>query len=233
MNRLNNIKAVIFDADGTLVDHKECEKEALQSVFAGIGIEFKPEYQDVFRPLDRALWSAAIKGTSEIPKEEIPTYRFKKFFDLVGIDCTDYVTANKNFRRGLAGANAVLADAPDIVQYLHDKGYKLAVATNGVTVLQKPRVANSKVGKYISEIVVSEEIGYSKPGPQIFFEIMERLGVKPDETIMVGDQLDKDVKGAQNAGIKGVWFNPNKSKNETNVVPDHEIGSLLELKDIL
>ena len=53
---INNIKGILFDADNTLIDHKECEKQALQYLFTQIGEKYQNEYQNIFRPLDKELW---------------------------------------------------------------------------------------------------------------------------------------------------------------------------------
>ena len=79
---LDNIKAVFFDADDTILDHKQSEKEALIYLFNKIGEEYKEEYQDIFRPLDKKLWNSVRNNSNTVPKEDIPEYRFKELFKL-------------------------------------------------------------------------------------------------------------------------------------------------------
>ena len=99
---MTNIKSVFFDADNTIINHKECEKLALIYLFENINISFNEEYQDIFRPLDRNLWDNASKNNPTISKEKIPTYRFKKFFELINIKYSDYNRANLLFQEGLS-----------------------------------------------------------------------------------------------------------------------------------
>ena len=75
---LENIKAIFFDADDTIVNHKECERKALEYLFKNIGEDYKEEYQDIFRPLDRELWDSVTLNASNIPKELIPEYMMNK-----------------------------------------------------------------------------------------------------------------------------------------------------------
>lgn len=74
-------------------------------------------------------------------------------------------------------------------------------------------------------LVISEEVGISKPDKRIFELALNKLNVKPEEALFVGDDLEKDIDGCQNANIKGIWFNPHKIKNDTDIKPYAEIDS--------
>lgn len=230
---MENIKAIIFDADDTLIDHKACEKEALINVFKGLKQEYKEEYQNIFRPLDRNLWDSVAKGTNVVSKEEIPEYRFKKFFDEIDLKITDYQKANILFQEGLANSTAVIQNAKEILEYLSYKQYSLYIVTNGLVKLQKPRIINSEIAEYISDIIISEAVGIAKPNPEIFNNLLNKINIKPEEAVMIGDSLEKDIKGAIDAGIYAIWYNPDNKSNCTNIQPDYQIENLLELKEIL
>ena len=231
--KLCNIKAIFFDADDTIVDHKQCEKEALEYLFDNIQKEYKAQYQDIFRPLDRNLWDSVEKNSNRVPKEDIPEYRFKKFFKEINLEYTNYKEANKLFQKGLANAVALTENACDIIKYLYEKKYIICVVTNGLVKLQRPRIKNSQISKFISEIIVSEEVGVNKPNPQIFNVLLNKLNLQPSQVIMIGDSLEKDIKGAENANIKTIWYNPNQKVNHTQIIPNYQITNLLELKEIL
>lgn len=231
--KLENIKAIFFDADDTIVDHKQCEKEALLYLFDKIGKNYKEQYQDIFRPLDRKLWDSVVHSKNPVPKEDIPEYRFKEFFKQINLEYNDFKKANEFFQYGLANAVALIENAHDVIKYLYYKNYKLYVVTNGLVKLQKPRIKNSRISKYISDIIVSEEVGSSKPNPQIFNVLLNRINLKSDEVIMVGDSLGKDIKGAKNANIEAIWYNPDNKINETGINPYCQITNLIELKEIL
>jgi putative hydrolase of the HAD superfamily len=106
------------------------------------------------------------------------------------------------------------------------------VVTNGLIELQKPRVANSKIGEFISHIMVSEEVDAHKPNPLIFNTLLKKICLNPCDVIMIGDNLKNDIQGAKNAGIKSVWYNPEQIENKTDILPDYEIANLLELKNM-
>ena len=229
---MDKIKAIFFDADGTIVDHKECEKQALAYLFDNIGIGYKDEYQDIFRPLDHELWDSESYDGVPVSRDDIPTYRFKLLFEKISIAYDDYVKANDLFKVGLANSVALMENADQVMEYLYDKNYVLCVVTNGLIELQRPRITNSTIARFVSHIIVSEEVGAHKPNPLIFNALLKRISLNPHDVIMIGDSLKNDIKGAKNANIKAIWFNPENHKNETDILPDYEINSLLQVKSM-
>jgi len=230
---ISNLKAVFFDLDDTLIDHAACERQALMHMFCNIGIDYKASYQDVFRPLDWALWNGTYDSASPILREEIPVYRFARLFEMLDIRYGNLSRANDLFQEGFAQANDLLEYAVEIIEYIHGKGLPICIVTNGIIRLQKPRVLNSGVGKYISHIMVSEEAGVQKPDPLIFKLLLQRIGMAPEDVVMIGDKLQLDVQGAKNAGIRSIWYNPGRDENKTKLMPDYEIQDLRTLKEII
>ena len=225
---LNEKTAIFFDADNTLIDHKACEKRALQHVFQELDLQYDETHQSIFRSIESELLENAERGL--IPYNDVFIKRFEKLFDAINIEYNDYLNANRLFKTGLAGSAALLDGAEEITAHLHGKGFMLCVVTNGLIALQRPRVMNSAVGKYISHIIVSEEVGAHKPNPLIFNTLLERIELSADDVIMIGDSLQNDIQGAINAGIQSVWFNPDGVENTTGIQPGYVIYDLLELK---
>ena len=149
------------------------------------------------------------------------------------MDYTNYEIANRLFQEGLSKSSARIEGAEDVIKYLYQKGYKLYVVTNGLVKLQKPRIINTGIGKFISDIIVSEEIGVSKPDPQIFRILLERIKLKSEEVVMIGDSIKKDLKGAKDIEIRTIWYNPDNKINDTNIIPNYKIGDLEDLKNML
>jgi len=221
------MKAIFLDADETLIDLNQCEREALAHTFNYLGLDFNDTVQPAFHGIDRNLWDGSARMAN------MAAHRFKLLFDELEIDCIEYDRANELFKEGLRATNAVMDDALELVRELHSRGYMLCVITNGRVDLQHPRVENSVIGQYISHIIESEEVGAPKPNPLISNTMLARLGLSAGEVIMVGDSLEKDVAGAQAAGIRAVWFNPHGTVNASGVEPDYEIRGLPELIKLL
>ena len=228
--KIDHLKAVFFDADDTLIDHAECEHQALMYMFCNIGIDYEESYRDVFRQIEKELWD---DPNCPIPKDEIFVYRFCRLFELIGVEYDNSLRANELFKEGLSQTNAVLERAEEVVEYVCSKKLPVCIVTNGLVELQKPRVLNSAVGKYIDHIMASEEARASKPDPLIFNLMLQKLDMVPNDVIMIGDSLANDIQGAKNAGIKSVWFNPQRTENKTDILPDYEIHDLREIKEII
>ncbi|HDR7642416.1 TPA: HAD-IA family hydrolase, partial [Bacillus wiedmannii] len=104
--------------------------------------------------------------------------------------------------------------------------FKIGIITNGSTHRQKAKIINTNLNNYFDTIIISEEVGLSKPDKRIFELALNKLNVQPEDVLFIGDDLEKDIAGPQNANINGVWFNPQKIKNTTQIQPYAEINTL-------
>ncbi|KAB8129010.1 HAD family hydrolase [Gracilibacillus oryzae] len=103
---------------------------------------------------------------------------------------------------------------------------KVAIVTNGLTQRQKAKIRKTKLNDCFDIIITSEEAGFWKPDKRIFEIALSKLNVQPEEALYIGDDIEKDIAGCQNANIKGIWFNPHMSRNDTEISPYAEIDSL-------
>lgn len=114
------------------------------------------------------------------------------------------------------------------------KEYRIAMITNGSPSLQNTKLKLSpELTPYFEAIFISGDVGTGKPDPEIFHYVLEQLNILPEEAVMVGDNLNTDITGANQAGMDSVWLNRFAAKNKTAVHPTCEIKSLGELEPIL
>jgi putative hydrolase of the HAD superfamily len=97
------------------------------------------------------------------------------------------------------------AHAGDVLAHLRTH-VRLALVTNGTSDLQRRKLALSGLTEHFDVVVASCDIGVGKPDPAIFATALEALGVAPDEAVMVGNDLDRDIAGATAAGIRSLWI---------------------------
>ena len=81
-------------------------------------------------------------------------------------------------------------------------------------------------------VVFSQDHGVEKPDPRLFEIAVEQAGCSGREFLHVGDSLENDVAGANGAGVRSVWLNRDRKRNDSNIQADFEIASLAELVDI-
>ena len=138
---------------------------------------------------------------------------------------------------GQAITAEVIAGTSEVLETVRKGGYKLAVITNGDSIGARNVIAACGLEDYFDAIVISEEVGIEKPAREIFEAALDRLKVKAENTIMVGNRIDADIVGANRIGMKSIWFNWNNRYQEMisneEEMPDFVIKSLFELLGIL
>ena len=226
----NVIRNVLLDLDDTLLDFHRAEAEAIRHTLAEVGIDPTDETVSLYSRINRSCWAKL--ETGEYTREEVLHKRFDMLFDTLGV-MGDAHETQKLYEYRLSLGAYYLDGAEDLLDGLFGK-YRLYLATNGIVNVQARRIKDSGIGKYFDAIFVSERIGYNKPDKRFFdCAFSEIPDFSHEETIIVGDTLTSDILGGINAGIKTIYFNPNRRKNDTGITPDYEIGSLPELKELL
>ena len=231
---MKKYKHIFFDLDHTLWDFATNSKLALKQIFeenklAERGIPSFEKFHDKYVPINDRFWARYHNGF--VSKEKLRHGRFydtlKEFNILDGelaeIMAESYVTISPKM-------TALFPDAVEVLQYLQAK-YKLHLITNGFAEVQWIKLENSGLKPFFEHIIISEEVGTQKPDKAIFEIAMDRAATHADECIMIGDNYNTDIVGAQNAGIDQVFFNPTKNRKKQAVT--YEIRELIELKTIL
>lgn len=111
--------------------------------------------------------------------------------------------------------------------------FPLLLLTNGSPDLQKEKLAGvSPLAEYFEHIVISGEFGEGKPSVRIFAHAADKLGIRPEEGLMVGDKLTTDILGSSRFGMPNVWINRHGMPLTGEVKPDFEISSLRQLLEL-
>jgi putative hydrolase of the HAD superfamily len=109
--------------------------------------------------------------------------------------------------------------------------FRLAMITNGLSDVQRVKVERTGIGPLFEMIVVSGELGFGKPHPEIYHHTLRALRIAPEEAIMVGDNIRRDVGGSQAVGMRGVWIGQGTPPH--GVQPDITIRTLAELPGLI
>jgi HAD superfamily hydrolase (TIGR01549 family) len=142
-------------------------------------------------------------------------------------------SANEKYLQFLVHNTRMINHARSIIKLLN-KHYHLSIITNGLKEVQRPRIDKSRLTDSFKTIVVSDEIGHAKPSSEYFEYTHDKLG-KPNKNkvLVVGDNLNSDIKGGLDFGYHTCWYNPNKKDNKTSLEPDYTINRLPELLKLL
>jgi 2-haloacid dehalogenase len=217
---------LLFDADGTLFDYKVAESSALSRAFAMTGIAFKPDYLAIYQRINHGLWCAVEKG--ELTPTVVKVRRFEQLLETIQAAYSP-VTLRANYLECLAGCSELILNAAEVLETLHGK-YRMAILTNGLQTVQRRRLAGSQICQYITDIIISEEIGFSKPAKEFFDIALAQLGhVSRRDVLMIGDGWGSDIQGALQFGIDACWYNPDRKPCPPGSGIIREIASLPEL----
>lgn len=231
---------ILFDLDHTLFDTDRSEDLAFEHTMTTMGIAGSPlpgvDLRGAYDRINKALWAAVERH--EITPVQVRTRRFVEFVEATGVDADPYVMADV-FVEGLASFGELYDGALDVVAALAER-CRIALVTNGLGEVQRPRIRRIGLEPYLAAVMISGETGVSKPAAGAFDLTFEYLGVEPDDAtrrtaLMVGDSLSSDIRGGSDYGVATCWFNPKDVSRPTGPdAPriDHELRSLSELLDL-
>jgi putative hydrolase of the HAD superfamily len=124
-------------------------------------------------------------------------------------------------------------EALPVLRELHGR-FKMAIITNGFAETHEAKIARLELSRFFDAVVLAGEMELAKPDPAVFRHAMHTLGVGADESVMVGDRIDRDITGAHAAGMRAIWVN---SRNEVMPAgvrpPEAIIASIAQLPDAL
>ena len=128
-------------------------------------------------------------------------------------------------------------DAIPTLRKLEANGYRMGIISNAGDDQDVQQLAQRfGINQYFDFILSSAACSYRKPHPRIFEMALSKWYLLPTEAVMVGDNLDADIYGAQNAGLYGIWLSRRsapRTEDQFSIQPDASVYSLLELPSAL
>ena len=221
---------IFFDLDHTLWDFERNSALTFQLIFErhSLNVDLK-KFLEHYIPLNFSFWK--LYREEKISKQELRYQRLKQSFDLLGLDVEDWVidSLSEDYIRHLSSFKNVLPGTFEILDYLKDD-YRLHIITNGFSEIQEKKMRNSNIRHYFEVIINSEMAGVKKPNPKIFRLALETAEVLPEKALMIGDNLEADILGAQQVGFSTIHLNSNgENHHEHSTIINH----LNEIKNYL
>ena len=226
-------KVLLWDLDNTILDFNLAQANSLKAAFERYGLGIcSEEIIDCFARINTAHWQLLEEG--RITKDEVYKFRFEALLNEIGkTGAVDPFELNSAFENGICNTISFLDDSFNLLCSLKDE-YALYCITNGATDIQKKRLQDSRLNELFIKAFISDEIGFDKPNKEFFdFALANIIPCKKEEILIIGDSLTSDMKGANNAGIKCCWYNPNSAPKPNNLRIDYEIKELAEIQKIL
>jgi putative hydrolase of the HAD superfamily len=144
-------------------------------------------------------------------------------------DKADSLEMNAKYISFLINESNLISGALSLLNFFKGK-IPMGILTNGLKEAQRPRLSKADITHYFDHIIVSDEIGMSKPNPEIFTLAKLTLGNIPSENILlVGDNPYSDIEGAQNFGFKTIWFNTKQKELPQKIQPTMTVSKLEDI----
>ena len=228
MKRFDDIRTIFVDLDDTIWDFTANSKVALKAVYERYQLDNQCSY-DVFIKeyllSNEKLWSLYHHG--KIEKDFLKRERFRASFERCGIICESPERFDYDYLETIVTLKKVVAGAPKLLQHLKKRG-SVNVLSNGFANLQFRKLQSAGLDRYIDLMVLSDDIGVTKPDKRLFDYALEKAKANAETTLMIGDNYDADILGAYNAGWKTIFFN-RRGESIGNNVADLVVQSLEEI----
>ncbi len=229
MNKIEGIKVISFDADGTLWDFEKVMRGSLKHAFN----ELRKTAPDVGERLTleemiRIRMAVAERLRGKMNLEEIRLEAFRQTLEHLGRP-DDALASNLNevYLKHRFEDIELFEDVLPVLDELK-MSYDLGMLSNGNSY---PELCGLEgIFKFA---VFAQDYGFEKPDPRLFYAAVEKAGCSVRELLHVGDSLQDDVEGAAAAGIRCVWLNRIGVENSFDVRVDYEISSLFDLLEML
>jgi len=226
---------VLFDLDGTLLDHDGASRQGL------IGWLTDQQLATEEQGLDRlvGLWNDIAERhfpafrAQEITFQEQRRRRLREFLPHLGLraDHLSEAALDRTFEDYLEHYEAAWRAFDDVAPCLNSLPHvRLAVLSNGDQMQQEDKLRRTHLDQYFEGVFASSSLGAAKPGPEAFTLACDRLAVDPATVAYVGDRLDIDAQAATAAGLRGVWLD-RRALNSNEYTPT--IKSLTEVLGVL
>ena len=179
------IKAVLFDADGTLMDSIASWRKALKTVLERRGFSYSEEDLQVLIPLTTKEGGTYLKGK----------YGFTETGDEIA---AEYLGLVESF---YATEVELKKGAREVLEYYDSKGIPMAIVTSSERILIEAACTRHGISQFFQGLYICSELGTSKRQPDIFVNTAKALGAEPAETLVYEDS-DYAIETAVNAGFK-------------------------------
>jgi putative hydrolase of the HAD superfamily len=217
--------AVLFDLDGTLCEGAQSPETVYRGAFEAAGVEPFGEPDELWAALegppavnDEAGYLAAgfTRVAAQHGRIPVDAEALASGF----LETVDYAAVTPR-----AGAAAAVEAAR--------RRAAVGLVTNGPESRQAGKLDALPFGDAFGTVVFAGDLRRRKPHPEPFERAVTDLGVDAEDTLFVGDSLEYDVAGAQNARLAAAWYSGDGDDDPEPYRPDHVLGSLAELGEVL
>ena len=203
---MRTLRAIGFDLDGTLFDHRGSARDGVHHFLRSLGVEPSPGALESWFTAEDIQFERWRSG--EISFEEQRRQRLRAVLPTVGVtlpaDVAELDALFDGYLQAYRRSWQAFPDSRALIDRLRASGYRVGLLTNGAQAQQLDKLHRTDLFDGFDTVCISEHLGVQKPDPQAFAILARRLGVAPEECLFVGDHQAHDVDGARSAGMRGL-----------------------------
>ncbi len=225
-------KDIFFDLDHTIWDFDKNAEETLQDLYLKYNFDqlFSHTTPDIFIETytsnNHRVWDLYHHG--KIDKATLRKLRFADTFVQLGVDPALFPAQfEEEYLMICPTKTNLFPHAHETLEYLQAR-YNLHLISNGFKEACEKKLSHSKLTPYFKTIVISEIFGINKPDPRIFEYALQNGNAKKETAVMIGDNIEADVRGALRVGMDAIFFNATGIEKPHDI--DYMIGGLQELQ---
>ncbi|MBI5229347.1 HAD family hydrolase [Candidatus Micrarchaeota archaeon] len=212
------VKAIAFDLWNTIAFSKK--ERFLEKARDHFGLSEKEFNKGRYWTFAEEHWMKGRKSEKEF---------FKELCEYLGLTNGDAVKEFILLWEENLDSFKFFPESENVLSILSRK-YPLALISNTEESSGERARKRFHLERFFKEVVYSYEVGLVKPDKRVFDITAKRIGFKPSEMCMIGDDTKNDIKGAKSVGMKAIWIN--RENSGTCVEADYTLKNLIELKEI-
>ena len=211
---LENVKGVLIDLDNTLYLYTPPHEKAMQVVWRYLN-RFYPMTKEKFETDFEKVWDDIFEQMGNVPSAHHRMTIFQRFLEGKGIEKPYQIASKANDLYFKTVFKYMRKYGPDkkAVSFLKEckkRALPVCLVTDLFASIQCRKLEALKLTPYIDFIVANDEACEDKPSPKMFQIACRKLCLMPQDVIMIGDNLKKDIQGAEKLGIKAYHVIVNK-----------------------
>lgn len=219
---------LLVDNDNTLMDFNLSERKALTETLEACGLPADPETCEAYHHINDALWKALERG--ETTQKQLKVERFARLLQRLGRTDLDAADVARQYSEHLGSHADLLPGALALLEAVHGK-MKIALVSNGVSAIQRGRLSRSPILPLLDAVIISEEIGVSKPDPRMIEAALSALGCEDkSQAVMLGDSLTADIPAAHAASIDSIYLDHHGRGSD---LPTYTVTTLEQARALL
>lgn len=241
---MNSVKLIGFDLDDCLFDSTGLSERArIKGIDAMLDLGLKIERSKAIQLINEIVNEYGSNSSKHF------NYFIRRLNHMDGnIDKISYHTRHKYIAAAVMAYHEekvksieLYDDVEECLMKLNNLSIKTSIITDGIPIKQYEKILRLKIDKKIDLIVISDEIGFKKPNPELYSYWLRKSGIIGNDAIYIGDRIDKDIAPANLNNINTVYIHRGGKydtphvdfKTNPSLKPNYEISSLHELFNII